>query len=111
MELKDFEPLDLFLITASILTGAIHLYVGVTTQFHQLTLAGLGFIGGTAIFAYGFRRKLVVAASIPFTAYQMYAYYIGYGFSFSPIAAVDKIAQVMFILGGLFYLYRKMDQL
>lgn len=104
MEFRDFDYLDILLAALVAVTGLIHLYVGITTSFHQLTLAGAGFIGGLALFIIGYRTREVVLLSLPFTGYQIYAYYVYYGFNGSTIAAVDKAVQILILVLGTVYL-------
>lgn len=106
-KIKDSLNLDnteIFLIAGSIITGIIHLYVGYTADSRMLVLAGLGFLGGTALFTKDFFRNLVVLASIPYTGSQFVFYYLYYGFNLGPLAAFDKIIQLLFLVAGTIYL-------
>jgi hypothetical protein len=98
---------ELSLAGLSLITGIIHIYVGYTSGFDTLTLAGLGFVGGTGIFLSGYYRNLTVTASIPYTAIQFVFYYQSYGFNLGPLAAIDKTVQLLFIITGIIYLREK----
>lgn len=98
---------ELLLTVLSLITGLIHVYVGYTSGFDTLTLAGLGFFGGTLIFLGNYFRNLVVTASIPYTAIQFVFYYRTYGLEFGPLAAVDKAVQALFIVLGIYYLSKR----
>ncbi len=106
----DLTQKESFLTFTALITGLIHIYVGYSTSYHTLALAGLGFLGGLAIFLTGKFRNLVVAAAIPYTAVQFVFYYQSYGFSFTPVAAIDKLVQSAFILVGLLYLIRAYER-
>jgi hypothetical protein len=105
--LEGLDNLELVLLTGALISGIIHLYVGYEQAFTTLMLAGAGFIGGSVIFLTGYFRNLTVIASIPYTLAQFYFYYQTYGFSFGPLAAVDKVVQGIFVLTGVYYLAGK----
>jgi len=96
---------ELLLILTAFITGFIHIYVGYTEMFQTLTLAGFGFLGGTALFLSGRYQNLITAFSIPYTAIQFVFYYQGYGLTLGPLALIDKIVQFVFIILGLHYLW------
>ena len=100
----DLDSKELFLIAGSVITGLIHLYVGYTADSRMLILAGLGFLGGTALFMKDLYRNLIVLASIPYTGSQFVFYYLYYGLNLGPLAAFDKIVQLLFIVAGTVYL-------
>ena len=98
------------LVTAALVSGIIHVYVGYSSLSIELTLAGLGFLGGIGLFLCEKRKNLIVAVSIPYTAAQVILYYQIYGLSFGPLGAIDKVTQVLFIALGIYYL-RKNSQM
>jgi len=101
---------ELLLILTASITGFIHLYVGYTQMFQTLTLAGFGFFGGIALFLSGKYRNLITAISIPYTAIQFVFYYNSYGLNLGPLALIDKIIQLVFIILGAHYLSTKYHQ-
>jgi hypothetical protein len=108
LDLKErVGKIEVLLLSCAAITGVIHLYIGLTQSYHTLSWAGAGFLGGAVIFLSGYFRNLVVAASIPYTLVQFVFYYQSYGLNFWPLAAFDKIVQVVFVVSGVFYLSRK----
>lgn len=101
-------------IVLAAVSGAIHLFLGVSAFFGSVIplplgisflLAGLGFFGAIALVLVGWRRKLVYLAGIPFTAIQILLWYqfnyAGTGRAITgagPIEIADKVAQVVLIL-------------
>lgn len=102
---KSLGGKDYLMISAAIITGLIHLYVGYTSDFNTLILAGLGFVAGTALFLTKKFQNIVVAVAVPYTAVQFLFYYQSYGFNLGPLAAVDKIVQLVFIVVALLFLF------
>jgi len=117
IDLKNLDKTHYLLTGLALLTGLIHLYLGVLIGFtHSLglsfTLAGLGFLAGTAAVLMDYRRKLVYLLGIPFTAGQIVLWYwinqpdLGVFLRGRPlIDFIDKVAQVG-LLVLLIYLYR-----
>jgi hypothetical protein len=103
-KLEHLNSVEASLISGAVITGLIHLYVGISQSFGTLTLAGAGFLGGAVLFVLDRYRNLVVLASLPYTGVQFIFYYQSYGLNFGPVAAVDKLVQAGFILVGVYYL-------
>jgi hypothetical protein len=101
-----FTRVEYGLLGLALVTGLIHVYVGVVNQFNLLILAGAGYLGGMALFSLRRFRKYVVALSIPYTLAQFVGYYQFFGFNVSAEAAVDKVVQAVFVVLG-FYYFRK----
>lgn len=101
---ESMDKKELLLLTAAIATGIIHFYVGYSSNSSLLTLAGLGFIGGSGLFLSGKFRNIIVGASVPYTGVQFPLYYLYYGFSLGPLAGIDKLIQLAFIITGILYL-------
>lgn len=105
-------------IALAAVTGVVHLVLGVggvvTGETVGLAvsfvLAGLGYFGAVALVVLNVRRKLLYAAGVPYTAVQIALWYwLNYGATgdplvLSPVAVVDKVAQVGLIV-ALVYLY------
>lgn len=103
----ELDRLEIFLSILVFTTGVLHLYQGLRVDYFQLTLAGIGFLGGLALFMYGFRRKDLALMVMPFTGYQIYMYYIIYRFNFSDLALIDKTVQVLILVFATVYLMRE----
>jgi len=95
-------PLHWIGILAATVTGIAHLVLGV--QFGGVwlvlfPLATLGFGAGVTAIIAGYRRRLVYALGIPFTAGQIVMWYV-----LNPVPpiptrdAIDKVAQVVLIV-------------
>jgi succinate dehydrogenase/fumarate reductase cytochrome b subunit len=97
-------------IAAAVVTGLVHLYLGVRQVPSQLgisfVLAGLGFIGAVALVLVGYRRSTVYLVGVPFVLIQIVLWYyinfVGESASFpggvGTLGAVDKIAQVVLLV-------------
>lgn len=100
------------------ITGAIHLFLGVQFAPEPLGIsflvAAVGFFGGAAAVLFDVRRPIVYLLGIPFTVGQIALWYLvnfsagQYSFpaDVGAVGAVDKIAQVLFIV-VLTALYRR----
>ncbi len=53
------------------ITAVTHIYPGVVEGAPPLVLAGLGFLGGAALYVRGVRRDALAIAAIPYTAIQI----------------------------------------
>ena len=96
-------------IVAAIISGLIHLRLGVGFIDSPLgisfILAGLGFLGAVALVVLNYRRRLVYAVGIPFTAIQIVLWYVfnfvagdkAFPAEVGTLGAIDKIAQVVLI--------------
>lgn len=101
------------------LTGLIHIAAGITNSFPLLTWAGLGFIGGTALFLTApridrklgleqdFTRTALTGLMLPYTGFQFIAYYSIIGLNFPTVAVIDKLIQASLLAVGTTYLWRK----
>lgn len=96
-------------IVAAIISGVIHLQLGVgfieTSLGISFLLAGLGFLGAVVLVLVNYRRRTVYAVGIPFTAIQIVIWYY-YNFAagdkafpaeIGTLGAIDKVAQVVLI--------------
>ena len=96
-------------ILAATISAAVHLWLGArlapTPLGISFLLAGLGFMGAVGLILFGWRRRLVYAAGIPFTLAQVGIWYV-LTFANTParfpadvgtIGAVDKIAQLLLV--------------
>ncbi|MBC5793557.1 MAG: hypothetical protein H8Z69_06030 [Nanohaloarchaea archaeon] len=112
------DSLGLALLALAVLTGIINIAAGIINNFSVLLWAGAGFLGGAAIFAlgdrldsrmgleHGFTRATIAGLSLPYTGYQLVAYYAYYRLSFGPLALIDKFIQGIFLILATTYLYK-----
>jgi hypothetical protein len=101
-------------VVAALVSGAVHLYLGVAFLPSGLgvsfLLAGAGFVGAVVLVDY--RRRLVYAVGVPFTLVQIVLWYVlnfgsgGFPGEVSTLGAVDKVAQVA-LLASLVVLLRR----
>jgi len=93
-------------ILAALVTGVIHLYLGVSFfpsgMGISFLLAGLGFLGAIVLVLIDYRRQLVITIGIPYVIVQIVLWYL-LNFAMGPkafpadvgtIGLVDKITQV-----------------
>ncbi|AQL42932.1 hypothetical protein BV210_09480 [Halorientalis sp. IM1011] len=110
IDTASLSPLHWVAFGLAAITGVLHLWLGV--QFVtspvgiSFLLAGIGFFVGAALVAVDYRRRLVYAVGIPFTAVQIVAWYLVNAPDFSPLGYLDKAVQVVFVV-VLVVLYRR----
>jgi hypothetical protein len=106
-------------VVLALLTGVIHLFLGVNFISSPLgisfLLAGLGFVGAVVLLLMDYRRRLLYAVGVPYTAIQIVLWYY-FNFAANPqksfpadvgtIGWVDKLAQLVLIV-VLVVLYRQ----
>jgi hypothetical protein len=94
-------PLHWIGILAATVTGVAHVVLGVRfggTFMILFFFATLGFGAGVAAVVANYRRRLVYALGIPFTAGQIVLWYVLIDVPPIPTShAVDKVAQVVLI--------------
>lgn len=103
------EPLHYVGIVAAVVSGAVHLWLGVSFAPSPLGIsflfAGVVFVAAAVGVAANYRRGLLYRVGVPFTAGQIVLWYL---FNFAggeksfpgdvgTLGAVDKIAQVVLI--------------
>lgn len=91
-------------ILFGVLTGIIHLYVGVVRGRPALVLAGIGFFGGIGLFLAGYRRKLLAVLGCVYVLVQIVIWAVVNAGEYRMIGFVDKSIQVVLVL-LLGYLY------
>lgn len=113
LQTRNLTPLHWFAVALALLSGVIHLVLGVQffpgPQPTAFILAGLGFFGAVVLFLVGYRRRLLYLVGVPFVALQIVLYYlINYRADpgISPVEGIDKAAQVVLIV-VLVVLYRR----
>jgi hypothetical protein len=109
LDLDTLTPVHWVGVVLAVVSGAIHLALGVgflPSPFGvSFVLAGLGFAGAVALLLVGYRRRLLYGVGIPFTGVQVVLWYLvrvrGEGFPAfgeATLDYVDKAAQVLLIL-------------
>lgn len=99
-------------IALAAISGAIHLVLAIIWPGAVLrlsfALAGLGFFGGIALVAVGYRRSMLYLLGIPYVAVQIVLWYVivePTPATIDTLDAIDKLAQVL-LIGVLGYLSR-----
>lgn len=113
LETASLTPLHWLAVALAIVTGVIHLALGVLffpgAQPIAFLLAGLGFFGWVGLFLLDYRRRLLYLGGIPFVALQIVLWLLINQRpepAISPVEAIDKAAQVILIV-VLIVLYRR----
>jgi hypothetical protein len=107
---RTLTPLHYLGIVAAVVSGVIHLRLGVGFISSPLGIsflvAGVVFVLASAAILVDYRRRLLYGLGIPFTAGQIVLWYVfnfaGGGKSFpadvGTLGAIDKVAQVVLIV-------------
>ncbi len=105
LELAGVQSLEWAAVALVVLSGGIHLLLGIAFLPEPMAvafvLAGLGFFGALILFLLGIRRRVLYLLGIPFVGAQIVLWYAfnrpsGLG-EISSGEAVDKIAQLLLI--------------
>jgi len=80
------------------ITALTHIYPGVVEGAPPLVLAGLGFLGGAALYVRGVRRQALAIAAIPYTAVQIPLWFVIKAGNYTLVGYVDKAVQVVLVL-------------
>jgi hypothetical protein len=106
----DRTPLHYAGIALAVVTGVVHLVLGVgnlTSPFGvAFVVAAAGFFGGAAMVWVDYRRRLVYLLGIPFTLGQVVLYFVLNPDPVAPLGLLDKAVQVAFV-AVLVVLYRR----
>ncbi len=105
LELETLDWLWWFGIALAVVTGLIHLGLGLgaprTPVGAASVLAGLGYAGAIALILLGYRRRLVAALGIPFVGSQIVLWYVinrpATIAEVSLAAMIDKPVQIVLI--------------
>ena len=108
LETESLTPLHWLAIVLAVVSGAIHLVLGI--QFFPggqpiaFLLAGLGFFGAVVLFLLDYRRRLLYIVGVLFVALQIVLWLVLNQtldpslLSVDPTEAIDKSAQVILIV-------------
>lgn len=112
LELGTLTPLHWIAIVAAVVTGLIHLLLGILIfpgSFGiAFILASIGFGIGILAVLINYHRKMIYLLGIPFTGGQIVLWYV-FNQPIPPVSApevVDKLTQLILIL-ALILLYRR----
>lgn len=114
LEWSSLTPLHWVAIAMALVSGIVHLVLGIEFAPHPMgitfLLAAGGFAGGVVLVISDYRRRLLYLAGIPYTAVQIVGWYVvnrpqALG-DLSIPGVVDKLAQVLLIV-ALILLYRR----
>jgi hypothetical protein len=113
LETRSLTPLHWIAVALALVTGVVHLALGVLFFPGGLgvafLLAGFGFLGGVVLFLLDYRRRQLYPTGVAFTAVQIVLYLLINPPSFPdvpPAEAIDKVAQILLVV-ALVVLYRR----
>jgi hypothetical protein len=86
-----------FAVGLVVITGVIHVYAGIIEGRIPVALAGVGYAGALVLFLLDYRRRLLYAIGIPYTAVQIPIWIVAKS-EYGAIDYVDKTVQVVLIL-------------
>ena len=89
------------------ITAVTHIYPGIVDGAPPLILAGLGFLGGAALYVYGVRRRALAIAAIPYTAVQIPLWIVIKAGNYTLVGYVDKAVQVVLVVALLVLVVRE----
>lgn len=89
----------------AVVTGVIHLSLGLTRGIPQFTAAGVGFLLGVAVFLTRYWRRPFYLVAALYAAVQVVLWVQG-GMRLFEIAVVDKAVQVAFVAVVLYLYWR-----
>ena len=84
------------------ITGVLHVYAGVVEGRAPVALAGVGYAGAIALFLRDYRRRLLYLVGIPYTGFQIVAWYAinrpAGPADIGTATAIDKVTQLALIV-------------
>jgi hypothetical protein len=89
--------LETAVVALLLFTAATHVYAGVVEGAPPVLLAGVGFLGGIALYLRGLRRRLLTLLAVPFTAVQIPLWYVAKAGNFTLVGYADKAVQVVLV--------------
>lgn len=115
LQTDGLDPIYWIAIVLAGLTGFVHLALGIGAFPDPLGVAALlaagGYAGAIVLVLVNYRRRLILALGIPFVGSQILLWYLLNRptslSDISPIAAVDKLVQVLLIVAILVLLNRE----
>jgi len=101
--MTSLATLEQGIVVLVVITALTHIYPGVVEGAPPLVLAGLGFLGGAALYLRGVRRRELALAAIPYTAVQIPMWLFIKAGNYTLVGYVDKAVQVV-LIGALLVL-------
>lgn len=105
LELDSLTTLDWIGIVLALITATVHFVIGVTFFPQPLAIAFLlaagGFVGAIVLLLVDYRRPLLYLVGIPYTGFQIVAWYAINRPGIADIGAataIDKVAQLALIV-------------
>ena len=98
------KPIHWLAVGLIVLTGVIHLYAGVVEGRLPVTIAGVGFLAGVALFLLDYRRRVLYVLGIAYTGIQIPLWYVANVGEFTFLGYADKVVQII-VIALLAYLY------
>lgn len=89
------------IVVLVVVTALTHIYPGIVEGAPPLVVAGLGFLGGAALYVRGVRRRELALAAIPYTAVQIPMWLLIKAGNYTLVGYVDKAVQVVLIVALL----------
>ena len=89
-----------------VLTGIFHVYAGLVEGRVPVTIAGVGFLGAIVLYLMDYRRRLLYAVGILYTAVQFPLWYVANVGEFTTLGFVDKAVQIVIITLLAYLLWR-----
>ena len=99
--IESLSTLEWAIVALVAITAATHIYPGVVEAAPPLVLAGLGFLGGAALYLRDVRRNTLALAAIPYTAVQIPLWFVIKAGNYTTVGYVDKAVQVVLIVALL----------
>jgi hypothetical protein len=93
--------LERAVVVLVVITAITHIYPGIVEGAPPLVLAGLGFLGGAALYVRGIRRRTLAIAAIPYTAVQIPLWLVIKAGNYTLVGYVDKAVQVVLVVALL----------
>ncbi|WP_324664424.1 hypothetical protein [Haloarcula sediminis] len=89
------------IVVLVVVTALTHIYPGIVEGAPPLVLAGLGFLGGAALYVRGVRRQALAIAAIPYTAVQIPLWVVIKAGEYTLVGYLDKAVQAVLIVALL----------
>jgi len=100
-QLAPLSTLERGIVVLVGITALTHIYPGVAEGAPPLVVAGVGFLGGAALYVRGVRRDALAVAAIPYTAVQIPLWVVIKAGDYTLVGYVDKAVQVVLVLALL----------
>jgi len=99
--------LERAVVVLVVITAITHIYPGIVEGAPPLVLAGLGFLGGAALYVRGIRRRTLAIAAIPYTAVQIPLWLVIKAGNYTLVGYVDKVVQVVLVVALLVLVFTR----